>query len=65
MRSYFDDKESMNNSISREGMKLWRFSQHIAHTEHGSGALQISSHTAPCEALSHTCSFVGCIFHCS
>ena len=47
MRSYFDDKEGMNNSISREGMKSWRFSQHTAHAEHGSGALQISSHTAP------------------
>ena len=66
MRSYFDDKESMNNSISREGMKSWRFSQHTANTAHGSGPTSdLLSLCSPCKALSHTGSFVGCIFHCS
>ena len=63
MRGYFDDKENIKNSISRKGMKSWRFAQHTAKLEQDlEPTSDFLSLCSPFGALSHMLAFAGHIF---
>lgn len=60
MRGYFNDKENINNSISRKGMKSWRFPQHTANPEQDlEPTSDFLSLCSPFGALPHMLAFVG------